>query len=97
MEGIAPRPSSLLLLQSGSDRMLELAVHHQNNTITPEAILASVRPSFRFSLNAACACIVHRRGLHLTNPEKFGNMRVVLYFFAFNKKSAVLLGKVKSV
>ena len=97
VEGITPRPSSLLLLQSESDATLELAAHHQNSTITPEAVLASLRLNFRFSLNAACACIVHRHGLCLNNPEKFGNMRVVLYFFAFNKKSAALLGKVKSV
>jgi len=96
-QGITPRPSSLRRRQSGSDTTLELALPHQHTTVTLEAILASLRLNFRFSWNAACARVVHSYGLCLNKPEKFGTKCVVLYFFAFNKKSAALLGKVKSV
>lgn len=44
--------SLLLLLQSGADTTLALAVHHQNTAVTPEPVLTSLRPDFRFSLSA---------------------------------------------
>lgn len=84
MEGITPRPSSPLLLQNESDVTLELAGHHQNSTITPEAILAFLRLNFRFSLNAACVCIAYCHGLCLNNPEKiwkYVSGALFLYFY----------------